>query len=519
MNIYIVIAVIVAVGILIGLYLAFFGTKSNQTEKALALAAMGNFLDAKGIVRDLFELNPDDPNILFTFAKIYGMENDFASEVNYLEKIKANGRYGKNFSALSVNNRIGNIYYQLDMSDQAFFAYIDALNIDPTNMEALMRLSFMAVGQKDFEIASKFMMQIPDEEIRLSSYFVAKGVVSAMLNRDNDFEFFEKAYNLDSKSLVNIFLYALSLGRNRKYNEAINLIKPCLDQVSEDLIRFTILQFLMVMSSSISDYEIAQQYTKKCIEICKRNDWELELSECNSFYGMFCLMQNQIEESAEYLIEAEAARVDDSEIMNLAQYKADLEDGTTQAGKTSARGYNLKHAIKELPDRLFPKERYFEISGLKSSEVINIRGMINGEGKKIISKFSQLTADKISKFNQLKGNQFKNVCTKIITEIGYKVKRELPALETEGANYIGMKKGEDNSLAVIRIRKWKNITLSDVFLSELISAITEVSAEKGYIIGDAELTPGAKKVMKTNQGLITIINGKELEALLNKILK
>ena len=52
MNVYLFVAVVLALGILAVVYFVFFGTKANIVEKALALAAMGNFLDAKATLRE-----------------------------------------------------------------------------------------------------------------------------------------------------------------------------------------------------------------------------------------------------------------------------------------------------------------------------------------------------------------------------------------------------------------------------------------------------------------------------------
>lgn len=519
MNVYLFVAVVLALGILGVIYFIFFGTKANIVEKALALAAMGNFIDAKATLRDQLDLEPNDHKLLYTFSKIYAMENDLLNEVSYLEKVKSIGKYEKEFPPLVVNNRIASIYYQQDMFDEAFFYYLDSLNYDPVNLEALIRLSFMAVGQKDFDIADKFMRQIPDDEVKIQSYFIAKGVVTAMLNRDNDFEYFEKAYKIDSNSPVAAFLYALSLSKIRKFKDALDIMLPMQDMGGDDLVRFTIAQFIMTLNSSMSDYVSAQASAKTCIEIAKRNNWHLETAECNSYYAMLCIILNNLEEAHEYLIEAEAERVDDYDIISLAQYRSDLEDGSATPGKTSSRGYNLKNALKDLPEKLFPKERYFEISGLKAAEVINIRGIINQDGQKIISKLSQLSPDKISKFNSQKGNVFKNTCIKILAEYGYKVKRELPALEAEGANFVTIKRDDESDRAVFRIRKWKNMTISDVFLTELLNSMHEQQAEKGYVVGSAELTPGAKKVIRANEGKIMVVNGKDLESLLERVIK
>ena len=63
------------------------------------------------------------------------------------------------------------------------------------------------------------------------------------------------------------------------------------------------------------------------------------------------------------------------------------------------------------------------------------------------------------------------------------------------------------------------MTISDVFLTELLNVMTEQEANKGYVIGSAELTAGAKKVLKANEGMIVIVTGKDLESLLEKVIK
>lgn len=519
MSIYLIIAIIAAIVVLFIFYQIFLGSSNSVIERALALAAMGNFLDAKGLLRDQMDLEPDNPRIPYAFSKIYSMENDLESEVQYLEKIKTMGKYDKEFTPIQINNRIGSIYYHRDKFDEAFFTYLDSLKIDPTNTEALIRLFFMAVSQKDFEIADKFMRQVNDSEVRLPSYFIAKGVVTAMLGRDNEYDFFRKSFEQEQDSQIARFLYAISLLRNRQFKEALDIVKPLADVIPDDVIRIVIFQFMMICYANMSDYAMALMFAKQCIDMARRNEWISDLADSNYYYALYSIASDKLEEASEYLIEAEAEKTADPDIMNLANYKYDLEEGTAKPGETSFRGFNLKVALADVIEKLFPKERYFDISNLKSSEVINIRGIINEKGEKIISSLNQLSPDKLAKFVSVRSNAFKNICQKMITEFGYKMKREIPVLESEGADYICANRSDENDKAIFRIRKWKKVNISDVFLTELISEVTENGAKKGFIIGDAELTPGAKKVMKANEGVVTIISGKDLESLLEKVIK
>ncbi|MCE9501974.1 MAG: restriction endonuclease, partial [Leptospira sp.] len=149
----------------------------------------------------------------------------------------------------------------------------------------------------------------------------------------------------------------------------------------------------------------------------------------------------------------------------------------------------------------------------------NIRGIVGEDGKKITNQLNLIGVDKLTRFNSLKGNAFKNTCTRMIMALNYRVTREIPYQEADGANYIGTSMQDRDVKCLFRIRKWKGVKISDVFLRDLLSAVSDLNVDRGYIIGSAELTSGAKKAFLENQDKITIVNGKDLDNLLEKSLR
>ena len=103
--------------------------------------------------------------------------------------------------------------------------------------------------------------------------------------------------------------------------------------------------------------------------------------------------------------------------------------------------------------------------------------------------------------------------------MNFKVKRELPCLESEGANVVAVNKDDESLVALFRFRKWKNSNLSDVFLTEMTNSMIEQGAQIGFIFAFCDLTVGAKRFLKNNEGKITVINGKEFENYLSKVIK
>ncbi len=513
--------VIVAISLIliIAAFFLFFESKKDVSEKALALAAMGNFLDARAMVRDHLESSPGNVKSLFVMAKIYSMEGDFLSEANYLEKIKKIGKFDKDFPDVYICNRIADIYYNLDMFEEAFFYYMDTLQVDPSNPEALLRLGFMALGQKDFSIADIFIKRLNQSDTKIPSYYIARGIIKAGLGRGEIFTEFEKAYNLDKTSPVAGFLFGVSAAKELRSDDAIESANKIVEAVEDEFIRYTLFQFIMSQYFIKEDYPSAAKHARLCLEIAKLNGWRQEVTDSNFYFAMSLIAQNKIEESSEPLIDAESGRMDDQEIIDLANYKFRIENGEIALWDMSEDGYNLKNELKNVFEKNFSNERYYELSGLRSKETFNIRGIVSEEGKKITNQIGLIGVDKLTRFNSLKGTAFKNTCTRIIMALNYRVSREIPYLENDGANFIGSNMADRDIKALFRIRKWKNVKISDVFLRDLLSAVNDLSVDKGFIIGSAELTPGAKKVFSSNSDQIVIVNGKELEDLLEKSLR
>ena len=513
--IFAIIAFIVAGGAFIFLY----ESRSGITEKALGLAALGKYTDARAMIREQLDLNPEDIHLLYLMSKIYQMESDKLNESQFLEKIVSLEKYDKEITPQMVASRLGDLYYERDMFNESFFYYLETLEHDPKNLQALIRLAFMCIGQKEFQLAENFFNRVNEANIKFSSYFIGRGIVATMLERNNEFDYYKKAYELDNKSIINNFLYAIALYRTRKYKEAIEIINGILDLMHEDFLKFTLHQFLMVQHLCLEDYLSAIIEAKLCIEIATRNEWEEEIAESNLYCGAFHIATQDTKEAIFYLTEAELRKPHDPEYVNLAQYRFDLEEGLASYGNVTSRGYNFLSYLQSIPEKLFPPERAFELSGLRMTTPINLWGMVSPEGAKIIPRISMLSPDKVSLFIALKGNAFKNTCIRIMNELGYRVKKELPSLEAEGVNYLGIQKKDESTLALFRFRRWKNITISDVFLNEVLASMSEYGASLGYIVGSFDLSKAAKKLIKSQEGKLIAVNGRELDSLLDKAMK
>ncbi|TGL63958.1 restriction endonuclease [Leptospira ognonensis] len=508
--------IVVGAGVIILGFLVTFIITQNRDgyAKALTLAAMGNFLDARAIVRDKLEEDHQNPYGHYVMAKIYSMENDPLNEAKHLEIIKKNNRYTKDIDPVMVSNRIADIYYNKDFYEESFFHYLDTLQFDRSNAIACMRLGFMALGQKEFRIADNFFSRLPEEKINTSIYHIARGVISGVTGGGKEGEYFENAYKLE-KSAVCGFLYALALSRENKHKEAVKIATAIVDQVDDEYVRYTIFQFLMTEAILMLNFPDAFKYSRLCMEMAKLNGWVSEITESNIHFSMICIYMGRYEDASEHLIEAEASRLDDPEIINLANLKYKLERGLGNIDSL-ALDYDLTKELNLLSLSLFPNSRYFELSGMRSSKPFNIKGLVDENGNKTAKKLDLVGVDKFEKFIAMTGTQFKNQATRMILKLGFRVTKELVNTDGDGVNYLCSSKENVDLKAIFRIRKWKDAKVSDIFLREMVQQMGENQAMKGYIIGNFDLTEAGRKILSQHDDQFEIINGDRLEDLLDK---
>ncbi|MCW7492395.1 restriction endonuclease [Leptospira sp. 2 VSF19] len=501
--------------IMLGFLLTFIvGQRRDSYAKALSLATLGNFLDARALVREKLEEDHQNPYGHYVMAKIYAMENDPLNEAKHLEIIKKNNRYTKEIDAVTVSNRIADIYYNKDFFEEAFFHYLDTIQVDRSNPVACLRLGFMALGQKEFKIAEHFFSRIPEEKINLSAYFIARGVISGVTGGGKEREYFEKAYKLE-KSPVSGFLYALSLSRENKHKDAVKTAVAVSEQIEDEFVRFTLFQFLMTEAILMQNFPEALKYGRLCMEMARLNAWPSEIIETSIHFAMITIYMGRLDDASEYLIEAEAERLDDPDVVALANLKYRLERGTGTV-ESLTHEYDLTRELNLLSVNLFPNSRYFELSGMRSSKPFNIKGMVDDSGKKLTSKLDMLGLDKFEKFISLPGTNFKNQATRMVMSMGYRVTKEISNPEADGVNLLASSKEDVNKRALFRVRKWKDAKVSDVFLREMTNQMEELGASKGYVVGNFDVTEAGKKIIAASNGALEMYSGDLFEDLLNK---
>jgi hypothetical protein len=104
-----------------------------------------------------------------------------------------------------------------------------------------------------------------------------------------------------------------------------------------------------------------------------------------------------------------------------------------------------------------------------------------------------------------------------VAALGYRFVSMLPYRDSDGMDILAQSTTDKNRRAIFEIRKWKNQSISDIFLRNMQNQINEQKAQEGYVIAAARLTDGAQTALQT-LNKIKVINEFDLIDLLMRVL-
>ena len=500
--------IIIALVVIALIYFYLSRSSMNSLDIALEKAAAGEFVDARGMIRSRLNRDPDDFQAHYTMSRIYGIEKKIEDELQHLKEIKRINRYSPEISNITVNNRIGEIYYKLEMYKDSYQHFLDSYNYLSNNVEALTFLSFMAVGQGQFEIAEKYFKKLIELKPEVSDYHVARGVCLSMLKNKNALEELEKGVKLNHKNVTARFLASLQGFKTSQIDKAHEHLEKLLEMVEDPDIKYAANRLAVGIFYLEKNYESAYKYAKKCLDKADKEDWKKEKLDAMFTTALMAILIGDLETAADHLTELEINNPTDENIIRLSDFRMDLEEGSTSIEKISPRGFDFFSFMVDWLRKRFPESAIYQLSGLKMDDTFDLLSFHTREKSGISTKISLpgFNPDElIERFNKLKGDAFINACNYIINSQGYKSEKELPNRDRDGADFIAKSLSDKSVKALFRIRQWENQPISDIFLRNMQNNLNELKVQNGFVFAGARLTTGAETALN-NMKKITVVN-------------
>ena len=106
-------------------------------------------------LNEALEINPDDPDMLFTAGKVFKDNGDLDTAIDYLERglrINPSSSIGARYLA--------DAYYDMGDKEGAVFAYTKAIRSDPENADLHFNLGVLYLQLEDFEMTEEEFQKV-----------------------------------------------------------------------------------------------------------------------------------------------------------------------------------------------------------------------------------------------------------------------------------------------------------------------------------------------------------------------
>lgn len=493
--------------------------RKDVYQRALNMAAEGNFVDARGLIRARIESQPDNPLGHFTMAKVYALEGKTAEEKQHLLQVRRINQYGADIHPTAVLNRLGDISYIEGDYRASMDAYLACLQFSPQNEEALARVAFMAAGRGKFEIADRFFRILSRTAPNTADYRVGRGIMLSMLKQKEALREFETAVALAPNNPMPLFLLAFQAYRQRDYDKSRDALKQLQGMQLDPYVQHVANKLAAVVHYHLKEYPEAVSSAERCLTTASQNAMKREEYDAHLSVALLSILSGNLEKANDHLIELEMANPSDVLVQRLSDFRMDLEEGAASLDRVSPRGFDMNLQLQDWLRNRFPDDAIFQLSGVAMEEDFAIEDFFTQEGevqtRKVESPIDP--ALMIDRFNTLTEQPFLNTCAKIIGVQGYVLEKTLPYREKDGGDFVAAAKNDRKVKVLFRIRKWKNQPISDIFLREMQNYMNELKVSQGFVVAGARLTPGAESALQ-NLKRITVIQEYDFAELLLKVL-
>ena len=232
-------------------------------RKSLTLKKLKRSEDAKKILKQITETNPEDVLFHITLADLYEEEQNYKSAAD--EILKCIEYVPHNFSFYV---RAGELYYLAKDFDKAKELFEKALKINPDDISISFRLALIFEEKKDWNSAINLLEKTLPKNPDISVYLRLSYYYSQINKTKKSVELLEKAKKLNPESAEINFFLGLAYTQLKKYKKAEISFLRALD-LNPDFPETYF--YLGIIYEQTKRFEKSIPYFKKVIEIDPKN--------------------------------------------------------------------------------------------------------------------------------------------------------------------------------------------------------------------------------------------------------
>jgi len=503
-------------------YIFHVAPKLDPLKKAEEFISHDNLDEAVMEYKKALEKRPDDFIIHFKLANLFLKLNEIDQAVIHLEKVLLIDKYNYEVEKLDIEKKLAQAYTIREEYEKAFQLYIDILKVFPVEPEALYHVSFIALGQEEFEIAQKYFSKLA--KIKPNDFEVQFGAGMCSYQTQNTSDaitFFKAASSQRPNSDITNLALAFSLQRKNDFKQAIEYVSKISDSNNDPNIIFISKRFLAFLNIQAKKYDDAIKYFEELLTIVKNNNMQDETMMTLYDIGFACVKAERSNYAYDYWNELYAM---DKSYKNVQSLVTLLRKEMEMDFKLLKENFDISvvEYVDEWIEKAFPKDFLWNICGLKSDIDINIRDVAvttrvsstkdDSYGSSIPHDYSM----NLETFIKLDNENFRIISNRLLGKLGYKVDQILQTYrESDGVDFLTISPEKDKVL--VWVRRWSKTKVGEIPLRNFAQAINDIKAKRGLFVTTAELTIGAETSLK-NLSKVSVVNPEEVGQMLQGII-
>ncbi len=502
----------------LAIYFSFIRPNRDPFIKAVELIGQNKLLEAIAEFKRLLFIKPDSVDIYFKIAELYNKLGNYDQVIYHLNEILRIDKYTTEVQKLSVLRMLAQAYFFIEDIERSLQIYFEIIKINSEDAEAYYQISFIALGQEEFDIAQRYFEKLVILQDNFESFFGA-GICSYQNKKIEDaVRYFKEALSIKPNSDIAILALSFALQRNGKYNEAITYLTKLTLRITEDDVRYVAKRLLSFLNFQARNNEEGMRLMEDLLNFTKEKNMQNEIKLSLYDMGCACVRNDLLNQAYKYwdqLYQIDNDYENIKELLNLV--KKDLNKSSASDGFETS----IYDAIDEWEREAFSLNFLWNICGLRSDKIIDIKNIIvstkvtkeKDKGRLGTVGSQAGSDDRIINFCSLDNETFRVVSSRLVFKLGLKVDEILHTYrDADGVDLLS--KSPDNAESVlIWIRRWKDTNVGEITLRNFAQAINDIRAAKGIFITTAELTEAAQKsLIKLSK--VTVIPPEEINELL-----
>ncbi|MDY6968135.1 MAG: tetratricopeptide repeat protein [Spirochaetota bacterium] len=496
----------------------------NKAEYYLKQNMLNEAMDE---YRKILDIEPNNFIIHNKLAELYLQQEKLDQAIVHLQEVERIDKYNYEVERIDVKRNLANAYYLQNNIEGAFKAYIEIIDIYPDDIEALYHISFIVLGQEEFEIARRYFARLLKLKKNDFEIHFGAGISNYQTqNIDEAVNQFRAAVKLKPGSEIANLAIAFALHKNENYKESISYSKKLAETTTNIDVQFIskrLLAFCYILEGKVN---VGKKIFEELLELSKSSNMQDNILLILYDLGFVCLLLEQKILAHDYWdelnnIEKGFNNIDG--LLNLLIKEIDKTSDHEEGFDMSAADY-----IGDWTSNAFPTNFLWNICSLKSDDIIDIKNIVvkgrislpkevDDKGPASNIDTTDDAFDRIEKFCRIDTENFRIISNRIISKLGYKVDDILQTYrESDGVDFLA-KTETDKTKILIWVRRWKDTKVGEITLRNFAQAVNDIKAESGLFITTAELTDAAHSSLKKLRK-VTVIYPEEINNLLKGII-